>query len=481
MGTSHHSQRSEHLRPAETTLQAVEILTELRTIDWSFADLLLDRAAAFLSPLCNRERFEEMKRRRELLDEAALHLQRALEVADWDRAQNLASDAKALQALVSDSSRLFGVAASVYQPRPLAGTTSLLALAGIGAVPASRLLSDVTRAVKMFRTLADLDPSLSDLYARRADHYSCLALEDGTTSAVRSGSEDLIPALRAAAETRDFARVASLAKTAAEEHRDVLGRVRAPRPSEAVERRLSAPLPDGAVEAAAQLGLEPVSLCAVPDFNAYLGCSCSERAELLDSELQPGQRPSGTCTCGHPCPPTLRPTLKDNLDLLMGHVFVSGAGARYLPWFGAERLFVETFADASQPASRALLDRLALPARVGVSRVAVDDAIEKGGPGLCREIGLDPLEFRLVCIPFDAFVRLAPERGWATRQHWTHFDGYQVTHELKLLGLVGGDVRYGGADDFCSVGREYQSDRLGLRVAIVRRDRLSARASAQSH
>lgn len=480
MGTAHDPQRSEEARLAERTLRAVEILTKLGTVDWSFSDLFRDRAEGLLSPLCSRDRFRDLQRQKELLDHIAVDLQRAVEHADWRRAQALAQDANALRALVGEASRLYEAGAAVYRTRRLVASMTMLSLGGIGALPASRLRADLAAAVEMFGTLVDLDPSLSDLYARRAQHYSRLALDDGSTSAVRVSSEDLLPALRAAAGNRDFARVESLARAAAEEHRDSLGRIRAPRPSEGVERRLRAPLPAVAVGAAAGLGLEPVSLPAAPDLNAYLSCSCSDRAVFLDSELQPGQKPSSACTCGHPCPPTVRPTLKDNLDLLMAHVFVSAAGSRYLPWFGGEQLLVESFDDASPTLSGALLDRLGLPARIGLSRLVVDDALQSRGPSLCREIGLDPLEFRLVCIPFDVFVRLAPERGWGVHRNWTHFDGYQVTRELKLLGLIGGDVRYGGADDLCSVGREYQSDRLGLRLAIVRRDRLAARATTES-
>jgi len=54
----------------------------------------------------------------------------------------------------------------------------------------------------------------------------------------------------------------------------------------------------------------------------------------------------------------------------------------------------------------------------------------------------------------------------------------RVTRDLKLLGLVGGDVRHGGRDDLCSVGGDYESDRVVLRLAIVRRERLVVRANA---
>jgi hypothetical protein len=50
-----------------------------------------------------------------------------------------------------------------------------------------------------------------------------------------------------------------------------------------------------------------------------------------------------------------------------------------------------------------------------------------------------------------------------------------VTREIRLLALVGGDARFGGVDDHCAVARDYDSEHLGARFAVVRRDRFLAR------
>ena len=31
-----------------------------------------------------------------------------------------------------------------------------------------------------------------------------------------------------------------------------------------------------------------------------------------------------------------------------------------------------------------------------------------------------------VCVPPDLYMRLGRERGWGSREEWTHFDGYQL-------------------------------------------------------
>jgi hypothetical protein len=159
----------------------------------------------------------------------------------------------------------------------------------------------------------------------------------------------------------------------------------------------------------------------------------------------------------------------------MVHPFVTSGGTRYLPWFGPEVLLVETFREEEPKDESPLLAKLRLPRRKGLSRREIEHALATHGPQLCRELGLDAVEFRLVPIPFDVYERIATHHGWGKQEFWTHFDGYQVTRELRLLALVGGDVRFGGSDDLCSVARDYETPRLTARFAIVRRDRFTAR------
>ena len=63
------------------------------------------------------------------------------------------------------------------------------------------------------------------------------------------------------------------------------------------------------------------------------------------------------------------------------------------------------------------------------------------------------------------------------RPFWTRFDGYLIRTDegrLRLLALAGGDVRFGGLYDLLGVGREYDSDRLVARFAVVHRERMVA-------
>ena len=93
---------------------------------------------------------------------------------------------------------------------------------------------------------------------------------------------------------------------------------------------------------------------------------------------------------------------------------------------------------------------------------------------LGKELGLDPRTFRLVCIPPDVHLRLGEAEGWGRQPYWTHFDGYLVMADGRLQALAGGDARFGGLYDLLGVGRDYDSDKLLARFAVVRRDRMVA-------
>jgi hypothetical protein len=157
---------------------------------------------------------------------------------------------------------------------------------------------------------------------------------------------------------------------------------------------------------------------------------------------------------------------------------VSSGGARHPPKFVAEDVLVEDFPDSGageQPPASPLLEILGLPGRRGLPRLAIEQALlMKGARVLEKELGLDPRVFRLVCIPSDVHLRLGEAEGWGRQPFWTHFDGYVVMPDGRLRAVVGGDVRYGGLYDLLGVQRNYDSDRLVARFAVVHRERMVA-------
>jgi hypothetical protein len=182
-----------------------------------------------------------------------------------------------------------------------------------------------------------------------------------------------------------------------------------------------------------------------------------------------------------PLPAGAPEELRDGLAMFVIHPLVNSGGARYLPSLVDEDVLVEDFpdpADGQTPAASELVKCLGLPGRRGLARIAIEQALLMHGARMLeRELGLDPRVFRLVCIPSDVYLRLGEAEGWGRQPCWTHFDGYlirTIAGQTRLQALAGGDVRYGGLYEVMAVGRDYDSDRLLARFAVVQRARLVA-------
>ncbi len=453
----------------------VEKLIGLSRADWKYADLYLREAEAGMAQLCTEEQFRGLLAQRSRVEQLASDLRRTIQRGDWPKAEQLAREGTELRDRVERNSHLLTLAGTIYGKRSLEASTTALALTGAVAQPARVLEREISRLCGDLRGLAEQDVSHRGLFERRAAELERMVVELPEDPPPGVDPSELREQALEAADGADFAAVLRIARSAARSGQDRMGRIRAPRPSPGWVERLAEPIPQDAVQCARRLGLEPARLEANAAFNAYLSCCCADRAVLPSAPLTEERRELEACTCGHACPPEVGTGLKRSLDALMVHPFLTSGGARYLPWFGREALLVEAFPEDEPDARTPLVDALSFPRRRGLARLAIEDALLSKGPSVCEDLGLDPIVYRITCIPFDVYKRLADRYGWGTRRLWTHFDGYQVTRELQLQALVGGDVRFGGADDLCGVGRAYDSDHITARFALVRRDRFEAR------
>ena len=113
--------------------------------------------------------------------------------------------------------------------------------------------------------------------------------------------------------------------------------------------------------------------------------------------------------------------LTEDVKVLFGQfvqqIFVNSGGARYLPPLSAERTLIEDFAEeeAAADAPSKLLEALGLAKRSALSRTGIETALVRSGDEILeKRLGLDPLEFRLVCIPYDLYLRFGRDRGFGT-------------------------------------------------------------------
>lgn len=469
------SRSADEAETREDRLREIDALIGLSRLDWGYADLYLRNAERVLRPIFTEEKFQGLSSRREAVPRMIADARWAVQRGAWQEAERLAEDALRMQRSLDGDARLLRAGEAVYGPRSLSPDPVALAVAGAVSYPVTSLRSCVRGVTATLRSLAQTDAGASSFYERRAERFARLEFDNEEAAAPGSEPADISAAALAASDAGNLEEVIRLARGAGKVGRDASGRTRAPRAASGWVEALAGAFPRDAVERAAKLGLEAVSVPARPEVNAYLSCACADQPRLPEAPLDAAHREPEHCTCGHACPPGVSSSLKSSLDAMMVHAFVTSGGTRHLPWFGAEAVLVETFPEEGSAPVTGLLEALGLSQRKGLPRLQIEDALLRRGPSLCEELGLEPARHRLVCIPFDVYNRVGPNLGWGRKELWTHFDGYQVTRELQLQALVGGDVRFGGADDLCGVARHYDSDHITARFALVRRDRFEAR------
>src|SRR5262249_33350179 len=331
------------------------------------------------------------------------------------------------------------------------------------------------------------DATKADLYSGRRAVIAAFSPSSAPGAGdKKKPAESLDHRLQQAAERGDAAELRQLAEqmlasspaTESTAEKQAASRTRFEAP-----RVLGEPLPQSSVERAGALGLEAVVSHVVPDVAATIrdfldrygwGPATSELGKASEGVTQ-----LRALARERIADRELAETAAETISLFATQVYVNSAGLRYVPLpVDTEPCLIEGFAEGEEPVTE-LLRALALPKRRGLTRVEIENALLLNGSRVLEDqLGLDPREFRLVCIPPDIYLRLGRERGWGKRAEWTHFDGYRVLHIGQLLALVGGNSRYGGVIDLCGISPTDERDNVIARFVVVRRARLGARPAA---
>jgi hypothetical protein len=421
------------IQAAPDPVAAVEALVAASETDPLYADLYLRRAEVLLAPILTRARYEQLRADRKAVADVARELRQAVDSADWGRVHALAVAAETLGGRLPTDRRLMALGEAVHGPRVLRMRPAAFALGGVAEGGGSGLARERDAVLGHLRLLIALDAAWAYLYRARLAHFEALRVGPGEAPGPGLDGPALRHEVLDAVERGDFERVERLAAAVARQgSANGHAWLAAAGPPDDLAATLPEPGP-GAVRP------------------ADLGLALAE----LPRESDPDR-------------------FRDSLG---PHPIITSGGHRYVPPAGPEALLVEIFAESEPDCRTALLESLGLPRRRGLPRLAIEDALRRHGADVCESLGLDPARFGVTCVPFDAYARLAPRYGWGREPRWTHFDGYQVTREFGLRALAGGDVRYGGPDDLVALGRNYDSERLVARFAVVQRRRLTALGS----
>jgi hypothetical protein len=458
-------------------LAVVRQLIEASHVDTVYRDLYLWRARAVLATTLPASEYGHLKAVQLEIDKALRQSRGAVVCGEWQRVRELAVVASGLKRSLDAKREEFALGAAIYEPGKIPLDPFLPGFDGlVGGL--SRMAGVLERLRQTLEELQRVDPDWRGWYAGRRAYFQKfsgrLAARGQTAKTINPDTAALealqmleqgeLDRLRDLADEIVRAPLAETATTARlEESR------------QDVDRELAAPLPHEVGVRARELGFAYVELQGVPEVAEYFRrnawhptFSDSERTVAGATRVSMGAAAEMQW---------LPEGIRELIALFAMHPYVNSGGARYLPRMRAQPALFEDFPEDAEPPLSPLLEALGLGRRRALSRLEIETALlERGADVLTEHLGLDPWRFRLLCIPFDVYVRVGEQRGWGRREQWTHFDGYQLMRNGELQALVGGDTRYGGLYDLVSIGADDQREQVIARFAVVRRERLLSRS-----
>ncbi len=459
--------------------EIVSNLIEVSRIDTLYRDLYLQRAADLLRPQLSFEDYRLLQRMQVELLSLPNEIRNAMERGQWPQVQELSAKYKSMQQEAEARRLLQDLGKAVYATEEIPldpFSPGMQALAGttVRALPELR-----QKGVRRLESLITGDLPWREFYAGRKSALTALALsaDSAAETAEQPTAANLQQEAIEALESGNFDKLQKVAGSLAEGTSTATaagsGAGAAAGAAAEAPPDLDFTFPQEVDRRARDLGLTP----------ERVESRYQQIAHLLRFAWHPTFSAFETDQSGAmhvsnlPLAADTPEALKARVELFALHPFVNSAGIRFLPKLVGEDLLVETFDDPVDGPSAprtALLEALGLPKRNGISRLQLEKTLTRHGPAIVRDkLGLDPLHFRLVCIPPDVHLRLGMKYGWGGQKLWTHFDGYMVRADGKILALAGGDVHFGGIYDMVSIGRNYDSDHIIARFAVVQRRRMA--------
>jgi hypothetical protein len=467
--------------------KAVGLLIEAANADTVYRDLYLRRARQLLSPTLDETAYRAIGSSGKEIEDLMRRGRSAVLQRDWDQAAKLSAQADGLRQQMAAMGKLAAIGKDVYDAETVAFDPFS---PGKHLGPQSEANQPVARKQLMdaLTSLGKLDPSFAASYESRRNYFARLELASATPTSQKSAQRDRGQVERLAVEAAEKGDTATLQRLA-KELRDwkESGTATPSASASPVMTRyecpvdLAVPFAPDVIARARELGLAETHTAPIAEVAAAVEAIYTHvwqpRPANPDMEREGVLRAQAQAEVKLP-----EQILTEDVKVLFGQfvqqIFINSGGARYLPPLSAERTLIEDFAEeeAAADAPSKLLEALGLAKRSALSRTGIETALARSGDEILeKRLELDPLEFRLVCIPYDLYIRFGRDRGFGKWPHWTHFDGYQVMAGNRLRALVGGDGRFGGLNDLVSISPSDARDGVYARFAVVRRARMAGR------
>src|SRR5262245_40651688 len=426
---------AEKSRSGQDVLATVTRLVTAADGDTLYRDVYLRRAAEVLSPIITEASYAAALTSRDQLARMLAQARAAVANQDWTNVREVGGRAASLQRSLDSDKALHAVAEAVYAAPAVTLDPLSPGLTSKRWSNATQARADVSAALV---ELAREDPSGRDLYTARQRALDALsvpgaaAAPDAPKREVSSGSVE--QQALAALERGDAAALQGLAES-------MLGRraatqssgqegATAARGAIAVPEVLGAPLPETCLPRAKALGLESVesmlgSGAVAREIADFIERHALGASPAVHDRAQDGVARLKVAAEEVAIPPEVAAVFAETLSLFALHLYVNSAGVRYVPVPAPrEALLLEVHAEGDETMTP-LLRELGLKRRRGLARDDVEYQLQKHGAHVVGELlGLDPMAFRVVCVPPDVFIRAGRARSWGQRPEWTHFDGY---------------------------------------------------------
>jgi hypothetical protein len=466
-------------------IKNVGLLVDVAKLDTVYRDVHLRRARQLLSSALDESAYRAIGSIAKEIDDLIHRSRTATLHRDWAQAAELSGQIDDLRQRLSRMGKLANLGKEVYEAdaiafEPFSPGKHLGPHAQAGQAELR------TQLINTLGSLAKLDTSFSAFYEKRRGYFSGLEVKSATISQ-KGPQRDRAQTERLALEAAERGDVAALQRLAKElrdwkESEAAATTGSAPVMLSRYERPidLSAPFPAEVTERAREFGLVEVRSAPIAELAKIRDVIYTHVDQPIPSN--PDMEREGVLRARAIAENELPSELDtEEPRVLAGQfiqqIFINSGGARYLPPLSAETVLLEDFAeDESADAPSKLVAGLKLAKRSGRSRAEIESTLMHFGSEILENtLGLDPVDFRLVCIPYDLYARFGRERAFGKWPHWTHFDGYQVMGGNRLRALAGGDGRFGGLYDLVSISPSDAREGVYARFAVVRRARQTLR------
>ena len=458
-------------------LDTIKRILDISESDTVYRDIYIEHVKALLSSgILSIEKYHDIIKERETLSRMPNMINAAIEKGDWKSVNELSTRGGNLHRWVEETQEIFEIGRTVFDDNTIHINPFSPGLYHVAGKKLNELPVLREKIVKELIDIISSEISPKDFFISRKKYFDSIGLDKIDETESFSDGNELPEQIKMALEQGSMERVEELSKKMIELQNTLPGENSNNSEADKKESTISKSnrsheFSPETLSKAKDMNLTHVQLKESPEYASL--CRHVLHRELgSDQKIDWDKIQKNDDLFKNGIPEALR----TRAEILAKHILINSCGTRHMPDFIEEDILVEDFPEAVDDKSvndSPLLELLGIETRIGLSRLKIEHALsENAYKVISKELNLDPLLFKLVCIPSDVYLRLGESMKWGEQELWTHFDGYEILQNGRFNALAGGDKRFGGIYDLVSVAREYESDRMIARFAVVKRERM---------